>query len=96
MFGQSFSSLQDASRKTKTLTVSDCWLRQLTVCPLLTAERAKQISTIFPTMRAMIEFYRRNRANGDDVSLLLHKEYPDAISRSLSAQLSLFFCSNQM
>lgn len=95
MYGPSFSYLQDASRKTKTLTVSDCWLRQLTVCPMVSTERAVQISAIFPTMHSMVEFYR-NRAkavDSGDITMLLHNEYPEAISKSLSAQLAQFFCS---
>ncbi|KAI1731611.1 ABC transporter domain-containing protein [Ditylenchus destructor] len=95
MYGPSFSYLQDASRKTKTLTVSDCWLRQLTVCPMVSTERAVQISAIFPTMHSMVEFYRNraNAADSGDITMLLHNEYPEAISKSISAQLSQFFCS---
>ncbi|KAI1731608.1 ERCC4 domain-containing protein [Ditylenchus destructor] len=95
MYGPSFSYLQDSSRKTKTLTVSDCWLRQLTVCPMVSTERAVQISAIFPTMHSIVEFYRNraNAADSGDITMLLHNEYPETISKSISAQLSKFFCS---
>uniref|UniRef100_A0A915CYC6 Crossover junction endonuclease MUS81 n=1 Tax=Ditylenchus dipsaci TaxID=166011 RepID=A0A915CYC6_9BILA len=93
MYGPSFSALQDASRKTKMLTVSDCWLRQLTVCPMMSAERAQQVSMLFPTMRSLVEFYRKNSKSAEpvDPATLLQREFPDTIPRSLSAQLSLFF-----
>ncbi|KAH7727802.1 ERCC4 domain containing protein [Aphelenchoides avenae] len=94
MVGQSFGYLQDESRKTKTITVSDCWLRQLTVCPMMSVERAQLVVERFPTLRALTEFYRQNRLSGTPVepSDLLSNAIPQ-IPKSLSRQLAMFFAS---
>lgn len=39
--------------------VADCWLRQLTVCPGVSVEKAQLIRQRFPTFRAFVEFYRK-------------------------------------
>lgn len=94
--GPSFTAFQDAGRKTKMLTVQDCWLRQLTVCPLMSVERAKLISDHFPSFRSLAEFYRNKKEKAHtnstlfDPSLLLHEEINE-VPRALSAQLSVFF-----
>lgn len=94
MVGQSFGYLQDESRKTKTITVSDCWLRQLTVCPMMSVEKAQLVVERFPTLRALTEFYRQNRLSGTPVepSDLLSNAIPQ-IPKSLSRQLAMFFAS---
>jgi len=64
-----------------------------TVCPLMSIDRALQIYTRFPTFRSLADFYRNNRRGsspGMDPSLLLPSAVPQ-ISKSLSAQVALFF-----
>lgn len=96
MCGISFTALQDASKKTKILTIQDYWLRQLTVCPSMSIERAQIISKHFPSMRSLTEFYRSkmDEAKCNDkifnISHILHNEIDD-VPKALSAQLSLFF-----
>jgi len=87
--GPPFALLQDEGRKTKTITVSSCWMRQLTVCPGMSAEKAQLVCSRFPTFRSLVELYRHSVGDGP---LLLHERIPQ-IPSSLSAQIYQFFSS---
>lgn len=96
MCGISYITLQNSSKKTKLLTVNDYWLRQLTICPSMSVEKALIISKHFPSMRSLTEFYRSKmkeaKLNGEilDITQVLHNEIID-FPKALSTQLSLFF-----
>uniref|UniRef100_A0AC35GUU2 Crossover junction endonuclease MUS81 n=1 Tax=Panagrolaimus sp. PS1159 TaxID=55785 RepID=A0AC35GUU2_9BILA len=92
--GLSFTSLQSESRKTKTITVSDLFIRQLTVCPLMTVEKARVVAERFPTFSSLYDFYRQNQClpahQRRDPELLMHETIPQ-IGKALSRQLTAFF-----
>jgi hypothetical protein len=60
--GPAFKSLQENCKKPTARMVSDCWLRQLTVCPGMSVEKAQIIRQRFPTFRTIVEFYRKRAA----------------------------------
>jgi len=91
VYGPSFLSIQDESKKTKSQTISDCWYRQLTVCPGVSSEKAQLIATKFPTFRALTNCYRRNRTNDESESELLLNRIIPQVGRALSKQLFSFF-----
>jgi ERCC4-type nuclease len=92
--GLSFASLQSESRKTKTITVSDLFIRQLTVCPLMSIEKARVIVERFPTFYSLANFYRQNQSlpldQRQDPEFLMHETLPQ-IGKALSRQIMLFF-----
>uniref|UniRef100_A0A7E4URL2 Crossover junction endonuclease MUS81 n=1 Tax=Panagrellus redivivus TaxID=6233 RepID=A0A7E4URL2_PANRE len=88
--GLSYESLQSEFRKTKTITVTDLFLRQLTVCPQLSVEKARVIVERFPTMRTLVDFYRQARDRGDNQDLILHETLPQ-IGKALSRSVAQFF-----
>lgn len=96
MCGSSFETLQNESRKMKVFSVHDCWIRQLTVCPLMSTEKAKLIANHFPTLRTLATFYKRKVDEAKEAGrtlnfpALLHDEIND-VPKSLSAQMALFF-----
>ncbi|CAD5209828.1 unnamed protein product [Bursaphelenchus xylophilus] len=87
--GQSFSTFQDESKKTKEVTVSDCFLKQLTVCPRVSTNKAKEIVARFPSLRALRSLYSRgfSQVSHEDK---LQNAMP-TIPASVSRQVSLFF-----
>jgi hypothetical protein len=56
--GHSFAWTQNESLKTKEISVSDCFLRQLTVCPQMSTNKAGDVVRLFPTMRALHNLYK--------------------------------------
>lgn len=90
MVGLSFEAFQDESLKTKTSTVKDLWLRQLTVCPRMSVEKARVVAESFPTFRLLAEFYQNHRNGLTSPEQLLYEAIP-TVPRSLSQQLSAFF-----
>jgi len=94
--GLSFTSLQSEFKKTKSITVSDLFLRQLTVCPLVSVDKAKVIVERFPTWKSLVDFYRFNKQlpmhQRKDPELLIHETLPQ-ISKAMSRQLAQFFNS---
>uniref|UniRef100_A0A914CBM3 Crossover junction endonuclease MUS81 n=1 Tax=Acrobeloides nanus TaxID=290746 RepID=A0A914CBM3_9BILA len=92
MVGLSFTSFQKEGLKTTTITVKDLWIRQLTVCPRMSVEKAKMIAHRFPTFRLLSEFYRKNRESVSPIApeQLMSETIP-GIPRSLSQQLAAFF-----
>jgi hypothetical protein len=81
--------LQQASKKSQPLTVSDLWQRQLLVCPGMSEERARSIAAIYPTFATMADAYSRCD-NAPDTLLALLKCTP-TIGAAISAQMAQFF-----
>ncbi|KAI6203332.1 hypothetical protein M3Y94_00543800 [Aphelenchoides besseyi] len=98
--GRSYAWLQDESRKTKEITVQDCFLRQLTVCPQMSTNKARDVVLRYPSLRSLRQLYRNSVPNIplDDV---LSQSVP-SIPQSISRQMGLFFkttyenCANQL
>ncbi|CAJ0592898.1 unnamed protein product [Cylicocyclus nassatus] len=90
MTGISYESLQILSKKARADTVKDTWIRQLMVCPGMSAERAQKVAYRFPSMAAMIQQY--SQTNDADSNSLLSSTVPE-INRALSAQMRKFFSS---
>lgn len=87
MCGLSFAAFQDESRKTKEITVADCFLKQLTVCPRMSSKKAALIVQAFPSLRALKELYNNSTDFKEEV---LARAVP-GIPGSLSKQISMFF-----
>ncbi|KAI6241423.1 Crossover junction endonuclease MUS81 [Aphelenchoides fujianensis] len=87
--GHSFAWLQDESRKTKEITVQDCFLRQLTVCPQLSAMKARDVANRFPSLRSLYLLYK-NAAPNVPLEEVLGQAVP-SIPPAVSKQMSLFF-----
>ncbi|KAL7076858.1 hypothetical protein ACQ4LE_003611 [Meloidogyne hapla] len=85
IIGTSFENLQEKSKKPKPISISDCWLRQLTVCPGMSLERAKLIHQHFPTFRSLIQFYK-------DEKKLINQEIP-TLPESITKILNSFMKS---
>uniref|UniRef100_A0A914HLG3 Crossover junction endonuclease MUS81 n=1 Tax=Globodera rostochiensis TaxID=31243 RepID=A0A914HLG3_GLORO len=60
--GPPFDVFQEQCKKAHAVTVSDCWLRQLTVCPGISVDRAQMVRSRFPTFRSLVEFCRHNNS----------------------------------
>uniref|UniRef100_A0A914LVL6 Crossover junction endonuclease MUS81 n=1 Tax=Meloidogyne incognita TaxID=6306 RepID=A0A914LVL6_MELIC len=85
IIGPSFETLQEKSKKPKPISISDCWLRQLTVCPGMSLEKAKLIQQRFPTFRSLIQFYKDE---GKDIN----EEIP-TLPESITKILNVFMKS---
>ena len=94
MSAHSFAWLQDDSRKTKEITVADCFQRQLSVCPQLSITKAKDIVELFPSWRCLTRLYKDAREDDDSAPLdeVLSRAVP-SISAAASRQLAQFFAS---
>lgn len=89
--GPSFEEFQETCKKPKPITVSDCWLRQLTVCPGMSIDRAQLIRQRFPSFPALTQFYKSNRTgNTEEDQKLLSMRIP-LLPTSISKQLHTFF-----
>ncbi|KAI3421959.1 hypothetical protein GPALN_012497 [Globodera pallida] len=82
--GPPFDVFQEQCKKAHAVTVSDCWLRQLTVCPGISVDRAQLVRSRFPTFRSLVEFCRDNNSIDGELT---------AIGRELP-QLSAAVCKN--
>ncbi|KAI6182830.1 Crossover junction endonuclease MUS81 [Aphelenchoides bicaudatus] len=89
--GHSFAWLQSESQKTKEISVSDCFLRQLTVCPKMSTNKAYEIVRQFPTLRSLRNLYKNCNLN-IPLEKVLNTHIP-TIPSSLSTQLGQFFKS---
>ncbi|CAD5206741.1 unnamed protein product [Bursaphelenchus okinawaensis] len=87
--GQSFAAFQDESKKTKVLTVADCFLKQLTVCPGMSSSKAKDVVSRFPSMTALRSLYQTAPpfANREDIL----KDSVPSVTQSVSKHVSRFF-----
>lgn len=92
MSAHSYAWFQDDSRKTKEITVADCFTRQLTVCPQLSMAKAKEVVAHFPSWRRLTRLYQ-DAATGDiPLDDVLSRAVP-TVSTAASRQLALFFQS---
>jgi hypothetical protein len=87
--GHSFDWHQDESRKTKEISVSDCFLRQLTVCPQVSAAKANEIIQRFPSFRALHRLYKNSE---HPIETTLSSAIP-TIPFGVSKQMGMFFKS---
>ncbi|EFP01534.1 CRE-MUS-81 protein [Caenorhabditis remanei] len=85
--GVPFSQLQNLLQKKKAETVKDAWTRQLMVCPGMSQSRAEAIADRFPSMPALLKFFR---ANGDDAPIRLLHILPQ-LTRPITRNLFKFF-----
>ncbi|CAK5079761.1 unnamed protein product [Meloidogyne enterolobii] len=79
IIGPSFETLQEKSKKPKPISISDCWLRQLTVCPGMSLEKAKLIQQRFPTFGSLIKFYKDEGDINEEIPTL-----PESITKTLN------------
>ncbi|KAL3083277.1 hypothetical protein niasHS_011079 [Heterodera schachtii] len=92
--GPPFDLFQQESKKAHAATVSDYWVRQLTVCPGVSTDRARIIRNRFPTFRSFVEFCRENSTDKnsirDDYSSAIGVELPQ-LSAAATKNLMTFF-----
>lgn len=85
--GVPFNQLQSLLQKKKAETVKDAWVRQLMVCPGMSQSRAEAVADRFPSMPALLNFFR---TNGDDAPIRLLHILPQ-LTRPISRNLFKFF-----
>ncbi|CAB3407724.1 unnamed protein product [Caenorhabditis bovis] len=85
--GVPFNQLQNLLKKKKAETVKDLWVRQLMVCPGMSYSRADAIADRFPSMPALLTFFREN---GDDSQIHLLHILPQ-LTRPIIRNLFKFF-----
>ncbi|KAF7639063.1 ERCC4 domain-containing protein [Meloidogyne graminicola] len=67
IIGPSFENLQEKSKKPKPISISDCWLRQLTVCPGMSLEKARAIQQRFPTFLSLVQFFKDGKVLNQEI-----------------------------
>ncbi|CAI2302777.1 unnamed protein product [Caenorhabditis sp. 36 PRJEB53466] len=85
--GVPFSQLQNLLQKKKAETVMEAWIRQLMVCPGMSHARAEAIANRFPSMPALLAYFR---ANGDDAPIRMLQMMPQ-LTRPITRNLFKFF-----
>lgn len=86
-----FAEFSLASKKTKPLTVRDLLVRQLTVCPGVTADRATAITGHFPTFALLTAAFARCKTEEERGSLLGNLDCQPKVERAQSRHLARFF-----
>lgn len=90
--GMTYDCFQELFKKPRAETVKDTWTRQLMVCPGMSADRAEIVSSRFPSMASMIDYYISRRSQDIPPELLLNSAIPE-INKGLSSQMCKFFSS---
>ncbi|KAK0411984.1 hypothetical protein QR680_005967 [Steinernema hermaphroditum] len=92
MKGIAFDKLQNEGKKTKSMTVSDVWARQLTVCPQMGGDKAAQVAEEFPSFRAMAEFCRHAKRSDPYFNFADHLGQKNpSLNRTVRSTLCEFF-----
>lgn len=86
-----FAEFRLASKKTKPLTVQDLLVRQLTVCPGVTTDRAQGIASRFPSFSLLTMAFAQCETQEERDRLLSELQCEPRVERTQSRDLARFF-----